>query len=501
MLVRSRTCAINGIEAVPIDVEIEVRRGHKRCFSILGVGGTVGKEARERIAAAIRHSGYTVPTQVIVSLTPAEVRKEGASFDLAIALGVLRASGQVSIEGLDRSICQGELSLDGAVRSVRGVIAAALTATSVNAERFLVPTENFTEASCIEGLRIQAVESLRDAVESFSKPFSSKTESLNGTDSDVKTRAHNPFLGLVGQHEARRALTVAAAGGHNLLMIGPPGCGKSMLAGRLRYLLPRLGSEERLEVIQAHSICGEDLESVLAGVRPFRDPHHGISLAGLVGGGPNLRPGELALAHRGVLFLDEFPEFPRQILEALRIPLERRWASINRANGAMRYPCDLQLIAAMNPCPCGRTGVPGQQCRCDPGAVERYRQRLSQPILDRIDLQVELDPVPIEMVVGTDQNEPQGGAELIESVASARNCQLARQGSLNATLERDELSTSTTQAALRLLSRCGAGLSARGAIRVLRVARTIADLDRTREIIDEHVAEALGYRRLDALRG
>lgn len=501
MFASSHSSCIVGLDAVPVDVEVTLRNGTPR-FTILGLGGAAVRESRDRIVAALQHAGFDPPEVILVNLAPAEVRKESAAFDLPIALAIVSALGGVSSASLQTMAICGELSLTGEVKGGPGVVAHAVSAAQRGFEFVMVPEENGSEAAVISGVKVIGVGSLSEAV-----------RVLNGQHQPIirerlPSAAHSGRGSLdqvMGQEVAKRALTIAAAGGHNMLMIGPPGCGKSMLAERLVGLLPELSQGELLEVLRIHSVAGLPIAPLLAGARPFRSPHHVVSDAGLIGGGAGPRPGEVSLAHRGVLFLDEFPEFRRSTIEALRAPLESGRVQVARAAASVSFPARFQLIAAMNPCPCGRFGSKQGVCRCPHYAVREYLSRLSQPILDRIDLHVELEAVNVEDLVWNSprvtSSSSQPGVE--DSVRVAREMQMVRQGVLNSEVPELALrgECGMTDSGRTLLSEAirRLGMSARGYVRVLRVSRTIADLSGQEQITDEAVAEAVSYRSLERL--
>ncbi len=499
MFATAQTSCIVGLDAVPVEVEVRLQEGQER-FSILGLGGAAVRESRERILSAVRGAGFDPPQNILVNLAPAEVRKDTASFDLPIALAIVSACGGVPQAALERvSIC-GELSLLGDVKSTVGVAAHALAAMQRGDRSVVVPLPNAQEACMVPGVRIIPTSSLSQAIRILSG-----REEPGQIDAPEMERVpvRRSLDDVLGQVIAKRALTIAAAGGHNLLMIGPPGCGKSMLAERLSTLLPPLSPDERLEVLRIHSIAGQATEALLAGVRPVRTPHYVVSDAGLIGGGAGPRPGEVSLAHRGVLFLDEFPEFRRSAVEALRSPLETGWVQIARAKASVTFPARFQLIAAMNPCPCGRFGSHVGTCRCSHHAVRDYLAKLSQPILDRIDLHVELEAVRVEDLVWAQPSTATTSEGLVAAVLAARCRQFARQGVLNSELSEGALRSAiqVTDAARLLLAEAvrRIGISARGYTRVLRVAVTIADLAGHDVVSEEVVAEAVSYRSLDRL--
>ncbi|MEY4669852.1 MAG: hypothetical protein RL518_2551 [Pseudomonadota bacterium] len=492
------SCVV-GLDALPVQVELTVRSGSKR-FTVLGLGGTAVRESRDRIVSALEHSGFDATQEILVNLAPAEIKKESAAFDLPIAVALACALGGVPQKALHEVALCGELSLTGEVKETPGITAHAVAAAQHHRKVIIVPEGNVAEASVVQGVRVLGVRSLSQVI-----------RILNGREEpkfhERSVPQHRPevpsFDDVVGQHAAKRALTIAAAGGHNILMIGPPGCGKSMLAGRLASLLPPLSSSEMLEVLRIHSIAGQPTEPILSGVRPFRTPHYVISDVGLIGGGLGPRPGEISLAHRGVLFLDEFPEFRRTTVEALRSPLEVGWVQVARARASVHFPARFQLIAAMNPCPCGRFGSKGGGCRCPHYAIRDYLAKISQPILDRIDMHVELEAVDVEELFSSKVIKTDHHGSLVQGVLEARKRQMERCGTLNNELSDGVIreSTSITPGARELLMQAiqRLGMSARGYVRVLRVARTIADLGMSDRIDEETIAEAISYRSLDRL--
>jgi magnesium chelatase family protein len=499
MFATAKTSCIVGLEAVPVQVEVSMKEGEKK-FSILGLGGAAVRESRERIVSALEMSGIDVPPVILVNLAPAEIRKDSACFDLPIALALACAVGALPQEALWNVTACGELSLSGEIKHTAGIAAHALAAVKQGVPMILVPAQDGAEAAVVDGVTVVGVNNLSQAIRVLKGSEIPEQQPRRLPVSPLGTKTLDDVL---GQHAAKRALAIAAAGGHNLLMIGPPGCGKSMLAERMATLLPSLESDEMLEVLRIHSVAGQETDSVLAGIRPVRTPHYVVSDAGLIGGGAGPRPGEVSLAHHGVLFLDEFPEFRRSAVEALRSPMETGWVQIARAKASVSFPARFQLIAAMNPCPCGRLGSGVGICRCSHHAVRDYLARLSQPILDRIDLHVELEAVNVDDLVWARPVTTNSSSDIVSSVMVARERQIARQGTLNSQLGDGALRTRIviTDGARLLLTQAvkKIGISARGYTRVLRVAATIADLAGQDTITEDVVAEAVSYRSLDRL--
>jgi magnesium chelatase family protein len=488
--------ALAGIEAPEVTVEVHLGPGLP-AFHIVGLPDTEVREARDRVRAALNHAHFEFPARrITVNLAPAELPKDSSRFDLPIALGILAASGQLAADAFAGQEFAGELSLTGELRAVRGALAMALSARSAG-RAFLLPADNAPQAALADGARILPAKTLLEVVAHLSgdAPLAAYA---NGARHPAPKYAD--FSDVKGQQQVKRALEVAAAGGHSVLMVGPPGTGKSMLASRFPGILPSLDESEALEVAAIHSVSTQGFDAERWGERPYRAPHHGASAAALVGGGNLPRPGEISLAHHGVLFLDELPEFDRDVLEALREPLESGRISISRAARQAQFPARFQLVAAMNPCPCGHCGDRSGRCRCTPERIARYRGRISGPLADRIDIKLEV-PAPREADLVAPVGSESSSA-IKARVEKARAAQLARQGNANSDLGTRDIDRhcATDRDGDQLLRHALARLllSARAYQRVLRVARTIADLAGASTIGAEHIAEAIQYRRLDA---
>lgn len=499
MLACVRTAAVFGIDAAPVQVEVDVSHGLPS-FTMVGLPDASVRESRDRVRSAIRNSGFEFPPhRVTVNLAPADVRKAGSSFDLPIALAVLAAAGQIARRDIADVLLVGELSLDGGIQAARGVLPVAAAARRDRYRGLLLPHSNRAEAAVVEGLELYPVRSLVEAVSALNDPAGFTPAPAAPGDTSVLERSSNEgdFSDVHGQFLARRALEIAAAGGHNALMVGPPGAGKTLMARRVSGILPPLTFDEALEATSIHSVAGLLPPGTrLLTARPFRAPHHTISDVALVGGGQHPRPGEISLAHHGVLFLDEMPEFSRHVLEVLRQPLEEGCVRIARAARTAVFPARFMLIGAMNPCPCGYLGDPMRACRCSPVQVARYASRLSGPLRDRLDLTVPVGALSARELQEAPPGEP--SALIRERVLAARAVQMKRDGVLNARLQGRALRARAAldEAAQRLLGRAivRLGLSARAYDRVLRVARTVADLEGAQAVGVQHVGEALQFR-------
>ena len=501
MLARVNTIAMAGVKAVPVEVEVDLSRGIPS-LNVVGLADGAVREAKDRIRAALKNSGFKIPAlRITINLAPAHLPKVGSGYDLPMALGLLAAMEQIPAQVLQKRLFLSELALDGRLKPISGSLPAAIYAKQANYEEIIVPKSNGREAAFVEGIRVVALETLVDLVQHLLGTAPQEAETVTNWQQLVREdqQSHRDLGDVKGQEYARRALEVVAAGGHNLLMSGPPGSGKTLLAQCLPGILPPMTLDEALEVTAIHSVAGRlDANRPFVGTRPFRSPHHTSSQVALVGGGGHPRPGEVSLAHRGVLFLDEIPEFGRTALEVLREPLESGDVNISRAAISSRFPASFQLVAACNPCPCGYLGSNHRPCRCTPLRVEQYRSRLSGPLLDRIDLHIEVPAVPQEVLVSIPTGE--SSDKVLQRVIATRNIQYQRNGMgiCNARLEGALLaSTSVLQEdgrALLLSAGQKLGFSARSHNRILKVSRTIADLDGATHIQVPHLAEAIQYR-------
>lgn len=506
MLVKLFGAAVQGINATIVTIEVNSSRGIK--FFLVGLPDSAVKESHERIVSALQVNGYKFPTcQIVVNMAPADIRKEGASYDLPLAIGILAATGTVCPDKLGKYMIIGELSLDGSLLPIKGALPIAIAAREQGFEGFILPKQNAKEAAVVNNLQVYGVNNIVEVIEFFNGNRALELTIVNTREEFFKHQAQFAFdfADVKGQENVKRALEVAAAGGHNLIMIGAPGSGKSMMAKCLPSILPPFTLSESLETTKIHSVAGKlGKDSSLIATRPFRSPHHTISQVAMVGGGTNPQPGEISLAHNGVLFLDELPEFGRNVLEVLRQPLEDRVITISRAKYTLEYPASFTLIASMNPCPCGYYNHPTRPCVCSPGQVQRYLNKISGPLLDRIDIQIEIVPVPFEKLA--EHTPGESSAAIRERVIAARKIQAKRFASIpgvhcNAQMtsrllhqyaQPDATGLNLLRNAMNRLN-----LSARAYDRILKVARTIADLEGTAQIMPQHLAEAISYRNLD----
>ena len=506
MLVKTYCAAVNGLNVTTVTVEVSLNRGVM--YHLTGLGDTAVRESKDRISAAMQYSGYHFPiADITVNMAPADLKKEGSGFDLPLAIGILAANENIPSNHLHEFMLVGELSLDGTLQPVKGALPIAIRARAEHFKGLIVPEDNVREAAVVNKLEVYGMKNLFDVIQFLSDKQDFKPTIVDTRKEFYKNQSNYDFdyADVRGQENVKRALEVAAAGGHNLIMIGPPGSGKSMMAKRLPSILPPLTLAESLETTQIHSIAGKlNKGTSLIAQRPFRSPHHTISEVALVGGGSNPMPGEISLAHNGVLFCDELPEFNKHTLEVLRQPLEDRIINISRSKYSIEYPCSFMFIASMNPCPCGYYGNPTHHCVCTPGQIQKYMNKISGPLLDRIDIQCEIQAIPFKDLSKAEPGE--SSAQIRERVMKARAIQTERfkdsklihcnaqmtDRMIHQYCELDAETLNILQTAMERLN-----LSARAYSRILKVARTIADLSSSEKIQSMHIAEAIGYRNLD----